>query len=269
MHIILTGATGLVGSAVLSHVLCLKKTSITRLSILSRNPDIPLLQTAIALNRNNTQTVVEVIPHTDFTSYSPELLKKLHGANGLIWALGPSQTDVGLDEYIKAVKTFTLEAAKALNNLNNVKFNFIFVSSEGTTHSPGSFTPRFAKIKGETESGLLEMHKSGEYPTFRPYSVRLGAVDGSSEPIIWQLSRNRKAWTKKLSTAVLLPIIKAAGMGLHIPITEVSQILLALALGDGEPLEGEGVEHDGRIVNNLGARRLAGLVSDMGEFLID
>jgi hypothetical protein len=34
---------------------------------------------------------VNTIIHTDFNTYEPEVLDKLQGANGVVWALGISQ----------------------------------------------------------------------------------------------------------------------------------------------------------------------------------
>jgi uncharacterized protein YbjT (DUF2867 family) len=82
MHLILTGATGLVGSGVLDAML--KSKEITKISILSRRP-VPLAADDPRAN---------VIIHKDFENYEPELLKKLQGANGVVWALGISQLKV-------------------------------------------------------------------------------------------------------------------------------------------------------------------------------
>jgi uncharacterized protein YbjT (DUF2867 family) len=81
MHLILTGATGLVGSGVLQHMLVTK--AVTKVSILSRKP--------VAQAENNPK--VDVIIHKDFKQYS-EALEKLKGADGCIWALGISQNSV-------------------------------------------------------------------------------------------------------------------------------------------------------------------------------
>lgn len=85
-HLILTGATGLVGSAALAHVLSvsLPAGKISKLSILSRRP-VPMAE-----GKPN----VEVIIQNDFTKYEPELLEKLKGAEGCIWAQGISVTQV-------------------------------------------------------------------------------------------------------------------------------------------------------------------------------
>jgi uncharacterized protein YbjT (DUF2867 family) len=97
MRLILTGATGLVGSAALNHILSLPPGQVSRLYILSRKP-VP-----IAENQPN----VTVIEHKDFNEYSPELLEKLKGADGCIWALGISQNQVS-KEYVNHCAPFVI-----------------------------------------------------------------------------------------------------------------------------------------------------------------
>lgn len=89
MHLILTGATGLVGSATLDAMLKMK--DITKISVLSRRP-VPMADDA-------KDARVNVIIHRDFESYPPELLEQLRGASGAVWALGISQTQVS-SEYV-------------------------------------------------------------------------------------------------------------------------------------------------------------------------
>jgi len=82
MHVILTGATGTCGSAVLSY--CLREPAITRISILSRKP------VKQAEGHEKAHTVI----HDDFEKYPSDVLEKLKGAQACIWALGISQTEV-------------------------------------------------------------------------------------------------------------------------------------------------------------------------------
>ena len=83
-HIIVTGATGLVGSAALAHMLPLISTTgpISQVTILSRRA-VPMAE---------GREGVSVLLHEDFGSYNEELLAKLKGARGCVWALGVSQT---------------------------------------------------------------------------------------------------------------------------------------------------------------------------------
>ena len=82
MHLILTGATGLIGSGVLHHMLAAE--SVTRVSILSRRP-VPMA---------DGHEKVKVIIHKDFNTYSDELLGQLKDAQGVVWSLGVSQNAV-------------------------------------------------------------------------------------------------------------------------------------------------------------------------------
>lgn len=82
MHLILTGATGLVGSAVLFEMI--SRESITRISVLSRR------QVVMAEGHDK----VNVIIHKDFKQYPSELLEQLKGAEGVVWAQGVSANDV-------------------------------------------------------------------------------------------------------------------------------------------------------------------------------
>lgn len=98
MHLILTGATGLIGSSVLDAML--KMTEVTKISILSRRP--------VAMAEDAKDPRVSVIIHKDFSNYGPEVLSKLQGATGAVWALGISQSKVS-KEYGHHVPLFQVE----------------------------------------------------------------------------------------------------------------------------------------------------------------
>lgn len=87
MHLILTGATGLVGTAVLDAMM--RTPTITQISILSRRP-VPMAEAA-------HDPRVTVILHKDFAKYDKDVLKRLEGAAGCVWALGTSTTQVGAE----------------------------------------------------------------------------------------------------------------------------------------------------------------------------
>lgn len=84
MHLILTGATGLVGAGVLDAML--KSKEVTKISVLSRR--------AVAMAEQAKDPRVNVIIHEDFGHYGQDVLGNLRGANGAVWALGVSQTQV-------------------------------------------------------------------------------------------------------------------------------------------------------------------------------
>ena len=82
MHLILFGATGLVGGACLRAMLV--SPAVTKVSIVSRRP-VPQAE---------GHSKCELILHDDYGKYDSEIMKKLEGANGCIWALGISQSKV-------------------------------------------------------------------------------------------------------------------------------------------------------------------------------
>lgn len=293
MHLILTGATGLVGSGVLSYILSLPATTpITRLSILSRRP-VPM-----ATQMTHPTTKVEVIEHQDFESYPPELLSRLRGAHGVIWALGISQNQVDKEAYIKITKDYALAAARAFEQLDGDDepqgnkntstpptpssapaaasvFNFVYVSGEGATLHPTMFSPLFARVKGETESALLALQKSSSSSPapsttmegrarrqLRVYSARPAAVDPAADaPTLAAVraSGKRTGFALALSDALIVPLIRACWPSSHSPTRPLGMALTQLAMGDGEPMTGPGVEGEGRTLRNTALRRIAGL----------
>ena len=84
MHVILTGATGMIGAGVLHQMLTTE--GISRISILSRRP-VPMIK--------GYEDKARVIIHKDFLNYDATLLKELKDARGVVWALGMSQNAVG------------------------------------------------------------------------------------------------------------------------------------------------------------------------------
>lgn len=82
MHLILTGATGLVGSAVLHSMLTTP--SVTKISILSRRP------VAQAEGHEKAKVIIQ----KDFATYEKGVLEELKDAHGVVWALGITSTAV-------------------------------------------------------------------------------------------------------------------------------------------------------------------------------
>ena len=94
MHLILTGATGTVGTGILKY--CLSSPRVTQLSILSRRPfDLPS-------GPGLDPTKARVIVHTDYTNYPNEVLEQLKDAHGVVWAQGISQAQVNAESVIAA-----------------------------------------------------------------------------------------------------------------------------------------------------------------------
>ena len=264
VHLILTGATGLVGSSVLAHILSLpSSTTISRLSILSRSP-VPL---ASKKDRTNTTTQIEVINHTDYTDYPPDLLAKLKGATGVIWAQGISQNEVDAKTYVEITKDYPIAAAKAFSALTDDKLKFVYVSGEGATYTPGRFTQIFARVKGEAEMALVDLSTQAPYSqTLHVYNARPGGVDGTSQPEVWGPVWARYGMFKRIYMSILLPPMRMFYKNMMSPTPQLGKALVELALADGEKLEGRGIENvdngvegKGRLIRNIGLRRMGGL----------
>ena len=286
MHLILTGATGLVGTAVLHHILSLPATSpiaqkISRVSIISRRPEIPLLQHPDR-PRQNTFTRIEVLPHKDFKDYEKDgLLGKLQEQKdekvGVIWALGLSQSLVSSEEeYDEITRVYPLEAAKAFSqSLGATQVNFVYVSGEGANPSPGFMTPLFGRVKGRTETEMIELMHNQQYgKTLKVFNVRPGGVDAGSEEdqkVVHELTHVNDGGTGgavrttlsfKMLEKVLLPVFRAGVYkGMHSPTGELARVLVELAVGDGEAVTIKGAEAGGRTIPNIALRRLGGGVN--------
>ncbi|KAL2133522.1 hypothetical protein VTI74DRAFT_2208 [Chaetomium olivicolor] len=258
MHLILTGATGLVGTAVLDAMIRTK--DVTKISVLSRRPV------------KFSDKRINVILHSDFVSYNQDLLNKLEGAQACVWALGISQSQVSKEEYIKITKTFPLVAAKAFQSLPynsdpQQPFHFVYVSGDGATFNPGRLTPFFGRIKGEAELALAEMQKANS-ATFRATTVRPGFVDWTRHQ---ELKRflPELGWIKSIVGSTLSPIMNHAFRSFTTPTEPLGKFLTGMAMGtwDGD-LDGDGVERlpgGFTVVGNTAMRRVMGLDISKGE----
>ncbi|KAK2015975.1 nucleoside-diphosphate-sugar epimerase [Colletotrichum eremochloae] len=254
MHLILTGATGLVGSGALDAMIKMK--DITKISILSRRP--------VAMAEDVKDPRVNVIIHKDFEKYDAEVLEKLKGANGAVWALGISQNKVSKEDYVKITKDYALAAAKAFANLppGDEPFRFIYVSGEGATQKPGPFSAIFARVKGETETLLSEMR--AENPRLRTESIRPAFPDKMDHDAIKPYVPDPGLMYNVMG-AVVAPAIRAFVPSFVSPTETLGRFMAEMAMGKvdaGLAAGGKGIVtlNGGlRIVNNAAFRRLAGL----------
>ncbi|UPL00859.1 hypothetical protein LCI18_011793 [Fusarium solani-melongenae] len=254
MHLILTGATGLIGSGVLDAMLKMK--DITKISILSRRP--------VAMAENAQDPRVNVIIHTDFLHYGRNVLSQLQGANGAVWALGVSQTKVSKDEYIKITKDYALAGAKAFADLapNDEPFRFIFVSGQSSTQNPGPFTNRYARVKGETELLLSEMRST--YPRLITEAVGPGVVSERDHAAIKPYVPDQ-GFFHNSARAVLGPPVRMAFPSLDSPTEPLGKFLVEMAMGRFDKQLDEGgsdittLKGGMRVLKNPAFLRLAGL----------
>lgn len=106
----------------------------------------------------------------------------------------------------------------------------------------------YGKIKGRTEKDLLAL----AYPSLRIFNVRPAGV--------LPPNYDRQATLgMRVVRATLGPVLKTLLPGSVTPSDLLGEVLVELAAGDGNPIEGGGVEADGRTLQNLAIKRLGGL----------
>lgn len=160
-HIIITGATGSAGAAVLAYAL--KSSSVSRISVLSRRP--------VKLAENEEKA--NVIIHKDFNNYPADVLEQLKGATGCVWAQGISSRGMQEDEYTKITVDYPVAAAKAFATLGD-KMNFVYMSGEGaSTEEKSSFM--FGRVKGRAENQILALSK--EHPSLNVFNIRPATIN--------------------------------------------------------------------------------------------
>lgn len=233
MHLILTGATGRVGSAVLDAML--RNPSITKISVLSRSPVPQTTDSEEAKRKCN------VIIHTDFEKPPPtELFSLLAGAKGCVWAQGISIREVSPPMYEKITYDFPIMWAEQFAKSDQVgeagKFNFVYVSGEGATTTPGMITPAFGKVKGRAEKALLDLSKEQQFQKLRVFSARPGAVDNFHQLEIQKYSAGKSTGLRKYSEIAFTPVVRTFFKSMNSPTKELGDVLVQLAAGDGMAL---------------------------------
>ncbi|KFZ16343.1 hypothetical protein V502_05149 [Pseudogymnoascus sp. VKM F-4520 (FW-2644)] len=147
MKVILTGATGFIGTEVLRQALL--HPSITTLIVLSRR----------ALSPPITHPKLQVIILADFAIYPPEVLTQLDGAEACIWTLGIKTSSVP-DQRLVSL-TYTRALATALTQLPTPPkqpIRFLFTGGALSIADPNSsalFLGPARKVKGEAETEIL------------------------------------------------------------------------------------------------------------------
>jgi uncharacterized protein YbjT (DUF2867 family) len=140
MKVILFGASGMVGQAVLRECLL--------------DPGVEVVLSVVRSSSGIKHDKLRERVHSDFLDFSA-LEKDWHGFDACFYCLGVSSAGMSEAAYRRVSVEFTLAAAKPLAKLNP-NMTFIYVSGAGTDSSEHGRT-MWARVKGETENALLAL----------------------------------------------------------------------------------------------------------------
>ncbi|KAJ7144289.1 hypothetical protein C8R44DRAFT_973872 [Mycena epipterygia] len=237
MHLILTGATGTVGSPILRH--CIASPQITRLSILARYD--------FAFPPDFDASKAHVLVHKNFSVYGPDVLAQLEGAEGCIWAQGTSQNAVRVEEYVRITYAFPVAAAEAFASLSgSAPFKFVHISGKGAV----SNASLYGRTKARAEKALLALADDPRYSALlRVFNVRPAYVD---------TLRPGAGIARKAVYYGLAPVLRRLAPGSVTPTDALARVCVDLALGDGHALVpmGEDIIAEGRTLLSASLRRL-------------
>ncbi|KAI1417905.1 hypothetical protein F5Y13DRAFT_150023 [Hypoxylon sp. FL1857] len=207
MKIIITGATGFVGGEVVRQAIADEK--ISHAFVLTRKP-LPE-----ELPKNPKLTVIE---HKDFSTYPPELLAQLTGAEGCVWAVGGRATQfpdvetarkVSVDYTLAAAKAFVDELAPKLPE--SQKFRFVFCSGQFAEWDQEKNLKMLAdtrKIKGQVEKGLCDLADTNK-ERFEVWAVRPSGILKKHAGLINLLTANALCFIEvdRLARAMLRIVV--------------------------------------------------------------
>ncbi|KAK7958523.1 nucleoside-diphosphate-sugar epimerase protein [Apiospora saccharicola] len=271
MHLILTGATGFIGSSALDAML--RMNSVTKISILSRRP--------VQMVQDRPDPRVNVIIHKNFATYDDEVLAQLKSASGCVWAIGVAQIQVSKEsvphiQYIRITKTYAEAAARAFASLpgpesgditsggkassSAAPFRFVYVAGGDTTTKPGLLTAFQARIKGETELSLGSICRFSPSRHLKGYSVRIFYPDRTDHDAIKPYLAPRPL-VHNLSEVIFGAPIRRFAPNLWAPTEKMGEFLVELAMGchdDIAAADGQEIVDGLTLVSNADLRKAKG-----------
>jgi nucleoside-diphosphate-sugar epimerase len=214
---IVTGATGMVGEAVMLE--CLDNPAVAQVLVINRKPG------------GVTHPKLREIVHADFFDLSA-IAPQLAGYDACFFCLGVSSVGMAEADYRRVTYDLTLGVAQTLAK-QNPAMTFCYITGKGTDSSEQGRIA-WARIKGATENALLRLFRNGYM--FRPGMMR--ATPGQKNlPTVyrylaWIYPIGRALYPAGFSTLQELAraMINAATKGYPKHVLEVEDIV-ALAKG--------------------------------------
>jgi hypothetical protein len=215
LHVILTGATGMVGEGVL--IEALHHPEVERVLVLSRRP-----------NGMSHPKLKEIIVN-DFYDLS-DIESQLAGYNACFFCLGVSSIGMKEDAYRHITYDLTMSVARMLSKLNS-DMTFCYISGKATDSSEHGRL-MWARVKGKTENDLMKLPFKRVF-AFRPGMLR--ATEGMKNTlkyykyVAWLYPVLRLLYPSGVSTLseLGLAMVHVSVRGYSKPVLEVKDIILA------------------------------------------
>jgi len=201
VNVILFGASGMVGQAVLREVLADDR--IGKVLVIGRTP-LP----------DRPERVQEIV-HGDFYDFAA-LADDLTGYDACFFCLGVSSNGKKEPEYRRITYDITLAAATVLARVDPT-MAFLYVSGMGTDSSEGGRL-MWARVKGQTENALLGL-------PFRAYGIRPGFI----LPVHGVRTKTRLYAVAYQVTGWLYPVLKRVAPGFVMTSEELGRAMIAVA----------------------------------------
>ena len=220
MRVIIFGATGMVGQAVLRE--CLLDARVEAVLLVGRS------------RVETTSPKVTQIVHEDFLDFS-SIAPELTGYQACFFCLGVSATGMTEPAYRRVTFFITMAAARELAAANPT-MRFLYISGAGTDSTERGRV-MWARVKGETENAVLSLPFDG-------YALRPGYI----QPMHGVKSKNRLYRNLYRVTGGLYPLLSRVAPKHVIGSDQLAAAMLDIA-ADGSPL---------RIISSSELLRLAG-----------
>lgn len=215
LHVILTGATGMVGEGVL--IEALQHPEVERVLILTRRPS--------GISHPKLKEIVV----SDFYDLST-IESDLAGYNACFFCLGVSSIGKREADYRHITYDLTMSVARTLSKLNS-DMTFCYISGKATDSSEHGRL-MWARVKGKTENDLMKLPFKRVF-AFRPGMLR--ASEGMKNTlkyykyVAWLYPVLRLLYPSGVSTLkeLGLAMIHVSARGYGKPVLEVNDIVAA------------------------------------------
>ncbi|KAI0747112.1 hypothetical protein C8Q80DRAFT_1105707 [Daedaleopsis nitida] len=222
MRLILTGVTGVAGLAI--YRAALNDPDVQHVTLLTRRA-VP----SWAELPPNAAEKTEIVLHTDFKTYAPDLAARLASHDALIWALGKSAMGMSEEAYTELTYEYTLAAARALKDAGagsaDKPFRFVFISGE-LADPTGKSRQMWARVKGRVERELPELFIGSNMTAhvYRP-AYFFPSKDYPED------RRNQRSVGERILDVTLGAATKALAPSFYTPLEQFGPFVLEVAKG--------------------------------------